>query len=54
MRLTDQQLDDFQNLYKQHFGKEISRDEALEKGIRLVTLIKLICEPKPGNADKIN
>lgn len=46
MRISEKQLTNFQELYKQHFGKEIGRDEALEKGIKLATLIKLICEPK--------
>lgn len=43
--LSDEQISKFQILYKTRFGKEISREEALEKGIKLVRLIELICKP---------
>ena len=40
--LSDEQITKFQMLYKKHFGKEISRDKAYEKGLRLIRLIRLI------------
>lgn len=40
--LTDEQITKFQTLYKNRFGKEISKEEALEKGVRLVRLIELV------------
>lgn len=43
--LTEKQISKFQELYKKNFGKEISRDEALEKGIKIVELIKLVYQP---------
>jgi len=38
-------IKEFQQLYKNHFGKEISRKEAYEKGMKLIRLIQLIYKP---------
>ncbi len=43
--LSDEQIKKFQNLYKNRFGKEISRKEAYEKGAKLVRLLELIYKP---------
>lgn len=43
--LSDEQITKFQMLYKKHFGKEISKEEALEKGIKLIRLVELIYKP---------
>jgi allophanate hydrolase subunit 1 len=43
--LSDEQIKEFQVLYKDRFGTEISRAAACEKGIKLVRLIELICKP---------
>lgn len=43
--LTDEQITKFQIIYKNHFGKEISREDSLEGGIKLVRLMKLIYSP---------
>lgn len=40
--LTDQQIFKFQELYKNHFSKEISREEAYEKGAKLLRLVQLV------------
>lgn len=45
MQITDTQIAQFQTLFKNKFGKQISREEALEKGISLVLLMKLIYKP---------
>ena len=45
--LTDEQITKFQQLYQRHFGKEINREDALDKGTRLVRLIQLIYQPVP-------
>ena len=45
MVLSDEQIVSFQMLYKSKFGKEISRAEACEKGIKLIRLIELIWKP---------
>jgi len=43
--LSDEQIRKFQMLYKKHFGKEISREEAYEKGANLIRLVELIYKP---------
>jgi len=43
--LSDEQIKKFQSLYKKRFGKEISQEEAYEKGAKLIRLIKLVYKP---------
>ena len=43
--LTDEQIIKFQALWKNRFGKEISREEAYEKGVKLIRLVELIYKP---------
>ncbi len=43
--LTDAQKSKFQKLYQERFGRTISREEALAKGIELIELLKLIYKP---------
>jgi urease accessory protein UreF len=45
MQLTDKDIENFQALYKKHFNKEISRQEALDKGTKLLTLMKAVYRP---------
>ena len=45
MQLTDQQITKFQELYRARFGREISREDAYEQGIKLTRLISIIYEP---------
>lgn len=42
--LTDKQIEEFQSIYKKTFNKEISRDEAVEKGLSLIRFIALIID----------
>ena len=43
--INEEHLSKFQQLYRERFGRTISRDEALAKGIELIELIKLIYKP---------
>lgn len=43
--LSDEQITKFQTLYKNRFGKDISRDEAYEKGVKLIRLVELTYQP---------
>jgi len=43
--LSDEQIVKFQTLYKNRFGKEISRKKAYEQGIKLIRLMRLIYKP---------
>lgn len=45
MVLDDEQLKSFQTLYKERFGKEISREEAYEQGAKLIRLVELVYKP---------
>ncbi|MCX6720448.1 MAG: hypothetical protein NTW11_01435 [Candidatus Staskawiczbacteria bacterium] len=40
--LTDEQLEEFRKIYKAKFGKEITKAEALAKGLPLVNMMKTI------------
>ena len=43
--LTDEDITNFQALYKSELGKDISREEAHEKGLKLVTLMSAVYKP---------
>jgi hypothetical protein len=43
--LTEDQIKTYQALYKNRFGKEIGREEAIEKGTKLLRLVELIYVP---------
>ena len=43
--LSDEQIKQFQILYKNRFGKEISREGTYEKGVKLLRLVDLIYKP---------
>lgn len=43
--LSDEQIIKFQELYKERFGKEISREEAYEKGMKLIRLVEIVYSP---------
>ena len=45
MQLTDEDILKFQALYKSEFGTEISREDAYEKGIKLLRLMSIIYQP---------
>jgi len=50
--LSDEQITKYQTLYKNRFGKEISREEAYEQGTKLIRLIELIYKPMTENEYK--
>jgi len=50
--LSDEQITKYQMLYKNRFGKEISREEAYEQGVKLIRLIELIYRPMTKNEYK--
>lgn len=43
--LSDEQITKYQTLYKNRYGKEISREEAYERGVKLIRLVELIYKP---------
>ena len=45
MVLSDEDIAKFQALYRSEFGMEISREDAYEKGIKLVQLMYAVYKP---------
>lgn len=45
MYLTDDEVTQFQAIYRQQFGKEISQEDARERGTKLVRLFEIIYKP---------
>lgn len=45
MYLTDSEVSQFQSIYRQQFGKEISQEDARERGTKLVRLFEIIYKP---------
>ena len=45
MALTDDDIKKFQALYKSELGLEISREDAYEKGIKLLRLMSAVYKP---------
>lgn len=43
--LSEQSISKFQSLYCVRFGQEISREEALEKGTKLLRMVELVYRP---------
>ena len=42
MDISDNHILEFQTLWKKHFGTEITKEQALEKGLRLIRLIEAV------------
>jgi hypothetical protein len=42
--LNEEQIKEFQRLYFERFGEEISRDEAIEEGLSLIRLIAIVID----------
>lgn len=40
--IADEHIAEFQALYKEHFGVELTKAQALEKGLRLIRLIEVV------------
>lgn len=40
--LADEHVAEFQMLYKEHFGIELTKAQALEKGLRVIRLIEAV------------
>lgn len=49
MVLSDEDIAKFQTLYKSELGLEISKEDAYEKGIKLLTLMSAVYKPMTEN-----
>ncbi len=45
MKLSQKAIVEFQTIYKQEYGIELSEAEALEKAIKLLRLFKVVYKP---------
>jgi hypothetical protein len=43
--LSEKHIIQFRELYKKHFGEEITEEEAREQGIKLIGLVKNVYRP---------
>jgi len=43
--LSDERIAKYQAIYKKYYGKEISREDALEQGTKLIRMMQLIYKP---------
>ena len=54
MDLQDEDIAKYQQIYKEYYGKEISKEQAYEQGASLVRLMQLIYTPvKKADYDRI-
>jgi len=51
MKLTHKQIKDYQTLYNERYGVELSEEEVCEQGTKIVNLAEFIF--KPENEDNI-
>lgn len=49
MKLSEKAIQEFRQIYKQEFDKEITPSEADRLGTNLISLIKLVYKPIPIN-----
>lgn len=42
MLIADEHIAEFQTLYRKHFDVEITKEQALEKGLRLIRLMEVV------------
>lgn len=47
MAIADEHIAAFQKLYREHFGVELTKAQALEKGLRLIRLVEVISRNIP-------
>ena len=52
--LSDESIEKYQKIFREYYGKEISKEEALEQGLRLVNFMKLLIEIDNQNKNTID
>jgi hypothetical protein len=45
MVISDKQIEKFQEIYRNYYGSEISKEEAYEQGMKLIRMLKVIYHP---------
>ena len=54
MKLSEEAIKEFKKIYYQEYGKQISDEEAQEKGQNLLSLFKIIYRAIPEDENKEN
>jgi hypothetical protein len=49
-QLSEKAVQDFKAIFRKEFGRDISDDEAMERGLWLLNFLKILLEPN-ANAD---
>ena len=52
MQISDEHLEKFKEVYFKEFGEKLTRQEAFEKALRLINLIRVITRPRPWPPEK--
>lgn len=45
MKLNTEDIEEYRKIYKKVYGEEISHEEALNQGTRLLNFFQVICSP---------
>ncbi len=53
MQLTDEDVEEFQNLYERKFGKRIDKHAAQAKAISLIRLMEIVYRPLTDEESRI-
>ncbi len=54
IRLSDTQIAKYQEIYLQTFGVPVSKSDALEQGLALVRLVKVLATPPQNKKENKN
>ncbi len=49
MVINDNKLDEYIAIHKKEFGTDISKQDAYEQGMKLITMLKVIYKPIPSD-----
>lgn len=50
-QLTEEQIREFQRIYFERFGEEISREDAIDEGLSLIRLIAVVLDKDYGKTE---
>ena len=42
--LTEEQIKEYQRIYKEKFGEDISREDAIKEGLSLIRLVAIVVD----------
>ena len=45
MQLSEEDIREFQEMYKARFGKEISKEDACDSALKLIRYVKVLIQP---------